>query len=65
MLMPWELSGADAPDRVADLAMWVWQLIADDQSNFSSCSSKPQPQQQQQSQCQPQLQHQQWFVHDP
>ena len=35
-----ELSGADAPDRVADLAMWAWQLTADDQSNFSSSLSK-------------------------
>ncbi len=34
-----ELSGADAPDKVADLAMWVWQLTADDQSKFSLSKS--------------------------
>ena len=56
--------GADAPNRAADLAMWVWQLTADDQPRLQQQQPQSQHQQESQSQRQeqPQLQRQQGHV---
>jgi hypothetical protein len=65
-----EQPGADAPERAAYLAMWVWQVMADDQARLEQ---QPQPQRQQEPQSQshsqrhqqPQPQHQDWSSHHP